>query len=284
MKEIWVPIKDYEGLYEVSNKGNIRDAHGKNLIPNDNGQRLQVTLCKNGMHKEVAIHKIVAETFVPNDDPINKIIINHRDGNYRNNSVDNLEWCTPQHGKDNKIKKVYQFNKYYSLIAQYYSANEASKQTGISLRDILAACNGEIKSAGGYKWSYRVPKEVILMDFTENLASLSKCEQRSVAAIITDYNMNQVYSIGVNGGPAGGIDCLCSLGGKETCIHAETQAIAKCTINDKNKIMFVTLSPCVTCASLIVNSGFNKVYYREDWKDNPGVKLLRASGIIVSKI
>lgn len=127
-------------------------------------------------------------------------------------------------------------------------------------------------------------KEKVFMDFALELTKLSKCEQRGVAAIITDSKLHQVYSIGLNGGPTAGIDCLCTLGGKETCIHAETQAIAKCMSRDTDKIMFTTLSPCVTCAALIINNGISSVYYSVDWKDNPGLKLLRAAGIGVRKI
>lgn len=127
-------------------------------------------------------------------------------------------------------------------------------------------------------------KERVFMNFALELSNLSKCEQRGVAAIITDSKMHQIYSIGLNGGPAAGIDCLCALGGKETCIHAETQAIAKSNTVDNHKVMFTTLSPCVTCAALIVNSGISSVYYSIDWKDNPGLKLLRAAGIRVLQI
>lgn len=123
-----------------------------------------------------------------------------------------------------------------------------------------------------------------VMRFAVDLTTQSKCDQIGVAAVIANKDLTQIYSIGLNGGPKGGINCLCSLGGKETCIHAETQAIAKCTSTDTDKVMFTTLSPCVTCASLIINNGFSKVYYSESWKDDPGVKLLRAAGIQVAQV
>jgi dCMP deaminase len=120
----------------------------------------------------------------------------------------------------------------------------------------------------------------VFADFVRNLKDLSKCEDRHTAAIITDKDLSQVYSIGVNGGPRGSkYQCLCKLPGKYTCIHAEANAIAKCNSADKDKIMICTLSPCVTCASMIVNSGFSKVYYLEEWKDTTGIEILNEAGI-----
>ena len=105
-----------------------------------------------------------------------------------------------------------------------------------------------------------------------------------MAALITNADGTQIYSMGINGGPKGGVQCLCSLGEKYTCIHAEANAIAKCTSLDENKVMFVTLSPCVTCAALIANSGIKRLFYIEDYKSDLGLNLLRAQGIGVTKL
>lgn len=127
-------------------------------------------------------------------------------------------------------------------------------------------------------------KLVIMASFAIDLASLSKCTQRGVAAIITNKDMDQVYSIGINGGPKGGIQCLCTTLGKYGCVHAEAQAIAKSTTTDKEKIMVCTLSPCITCATLIINSGFIAVYYVERWKDTSGLSLLAGADIKAEKV
>ena len=117
--------------------------------------------------------------------------------------------------------------------------------------------------------------------FVADLATLSKCEKRQVAAIITDKSLTQVYSIGINGGPRGLADCLCSMGGRYGCVHAEINALSKCNCSDTDKVMFITLSPCVACAAAIVNSGFSKVYYLEEWKDTAGLKILQNANISV---
>jgi deoxycytidylate deaminase len=117
--------------------------------------------------------------------------------------------------------------------------------------------------------------------FTCDLAELSKCEERKVAAIICDKSMSQIYSIGVNGGPKGLVDCLCKTGTKYGCVHAEINALVKCRSNEADKVMFVTLSPCVSCAAAIINApgGFSTIYYMEKWKDNTGLRLLKEAGI-----
>lgn len=122
--------------------------------------------------------------------------------------------------------------------------------------------------------------------FTMDLATLSKCQERHVAAIITDKDLTQVHSIGINGGPKSLADCMCVIDGKYGCIHAEVNALIKCRADTLGKVMFVTLSPCKQCAAAIINApgGFSAVYYVEPWKDDSGIKLLKAAGIHVARI
>ena len=125
----------------------------------------------------------------------------------------------------------------------------------------------------------------VFCDFVANLKGLSKCTERKVAAIITDIGLTQIYSIGVNGGPKNLQDCLCVVDGKYGCVHAEQNALIKCT-NPDQKIMIVSLAPCKQCAAAIINTpgGFSTVYYLEKWKDDTGLKLLQAAGIITQQI
>ena len=129
-------------------------------------------------------------------------------------------------------------------------------------------------------------RKQVFKNFTNDLASLSKCTERHIAAIITDKKMSQVYSIGLNGGPVGLADCLCVLDGKYGCIHAEINALVKCTSTELDKVMFVTLAPCKQCATAIINApgGFSKVYYFEEWKEDYGIQLLKAAGVHVERI
>jgi deoxycytidylate deaminase len=121
----------------------------------------------------------------------------------------------------------------------------------------------------------------VFAKFARDLAALSKCRERKVAAIITDKDMTQVYSIGLNGGPKGLVDCMCKIDGKYGCVHAEINALVKCQSADKDKVMIVTLSPCKQCAAAIINApgSFYAVYYIEQWKDMTGIRLLHEAGI-----
>lgn len=121
----------------------------------------------------------------------------------------------------------------------------------------------------------------VFANFVRDLASLSKCEERKVAAIITDRELTQIYSIGLNGGPKGLVDCMCKIDGKYGCVHAEINALIKCRSDAPGKVMFVSLSPCKQCAAAIINApgGFSTVYYLQQWKDTTGIELLKKAGI-----
>lgn len=108
--EIWVEIQGYEGLYEVSNYGQVRaleriitNKHGKpqrypskllkfDVSDSGTSKYYRVTLCKNHSTKKYFVHRLVAVAFIPNED--NKPCINHIDNDGTNNHPSNLEWCT----------------------------------------------------------------------------------------------------------------------------------------------------------------------------------------------
>lgn len=96
--EKWKTIKDYEGLYEVSNNGLVRSLNYKRSgivkelsQKNINGY-LFVCLCKEGKRKDFYVHRLVVEAFI--GEIPKGLVVNHKDENPSNNNVDNLEICT----------------------------------------------------------------------------------------------------------------------------------------------------------------------------------------------
>ena len=107
--EIWKDIKDYEGLYQISNKGRVYSYRTNKFLSicyTSKGYQI-VGFKINGKQVMKQIHRLVAESFIEN--PENKPCVNHKDGNKENNCVDNLEWCTysenNKHAYKTKLRK-----------------------------------------------------------------------------------------------------------------------------------------------------------------------------------
>lgn len=185
MKEIWKDVNGYEGLYQVSNFGNIRKLRFINNKVNkekifkispqkQNKGYLKVVLYKNGKYKNYLVHRLVASEFISN--PNNYKEINHKDGNKENNSTNNLEWCTRSYnnkeafrtglkkasstgkygGENPKAKKINMLDKKTKkIIKTFPSMIEASQFINKkSSSHICNCCKGKLKSAYGYIWEY----------------------------------------------------------------------------------------------------------------------------------
>ena len=167
--EVWKDIAGYEGLYRVSNLGNVESlVTGKVLkkLPHSTGYHA-VVLYKNRKPKRCILHRLVAEAFIPN--PENKPTVNHKNGDKHDNCITNLEWAThkenQQHAfrtglkvgvnyKNNKLSTpVSQYDLNMNLIRIYPSMNEAER-CGFSCADICKCCKGKNKTSGGYIWRY----------------------------------------------------------------------------------------------------------------------------------
>jgi hypothetical protein len=158
--ELWRDIKGYEGLYEVSNFGRVYGIKsGKIVKPylNNRGY-LKVDLYKGGKYKKVFVHRIVAETFLPN--PNHYPQVNHKDEDKTNNFIYNLEFCDCRYnidygtGHDRAAEKSKKAVFCIELNKTFKSITEASRDTGICLQSISMCCRGNYKTAGGYHWGF----------------------------------------------------------------------------------------------------------------------------------
>ena len=179
MEEVWKPVPGYEGLYEVSNLGNVRSINWRNTgvvknlyLKTHNKGYLQVELAKDGIKKSFVVHRLVATAFLPN--PLAYPEVNHKDENKKNNVVENLEWCSRSYNvlysissrksvkhreycsrnSKNSSLKVQQIAKDGTVIKVWSNSREVFLQTGMSDWSISECCRGNRKSAYGYFWQY----------------------------------------------------------------------------------------------------------------------------------
>lgn len=173
MKEIWKDIKEYEGLYQVSNFGRIKSlprkgTYARILKPSTNKDGyLQVHLCKNGKLKTFLVHRLVAEAFL--DNPNNLPQVNHKDENPQNNNVENLEFCSAKYntnfGNRNKkiaekmtngklSKKVLQYTLDGQFVREWESTAECGRN-GFNQGHICSCCQGKIKKHHNFIWRYK---------------------------------------------------------------------------------------------------------------------------------
>ena len=186
MIEHWKDIPDYKGFYQASNQGrirsmdrqvqgklgSIRNIKGKVLSGTDDGKGyLKVALQTSGRktRKLMKVHRLVAMTFINNDDPSEKIEINHINGIKHDNRVANLEWSSPS---DNTRHSIYILNKDMSkgsrrrrvaridingkIISEYDSIREAARLNGFNEKtsSIYEVASGKRKQYKGTYWKY----------------------------------------------------------------------------------------------------------------------------------
>lgn len=189
VEEIWKDIDNYEGLYQVSNLGNVKSLnynHTGNprlLKPHESESGYYYVYLRKDKHTTgFRVHRLVASAFVPNPD--NKPQVNHINENKKDNRAINLSWMTAKensnygtrnrristclsdgrtgrkYGKHSRAKPVYcvELDKVFSC------ASEAGDTLHITKSNISRVCNGNGYTAGGYHWYYWNEGEVSAED------------------------------------------------------------------------------------------------------------------------
>lgn len=173
MEEVWKDIDGYEGLYQVSNFGEVKSLerrkidgrHCREKILKQGENRcgyFSCELCKDGTGKRLLTHRMVAQTFIPN--PEGKKEVNHINGDKSDNRVENLEWSTRRENElhafrtgmaKNPTKPVLQYDLNGNFIQEWSSAKEAATTMNLKSSNICHCCKGRIHHTGGYIWKYR---------------------------------------------------------------------------------------------------------------------------------
>lgn len=171
--EVFKPIPEYKGIYEVSNKGTIKTDKDKTTytkgvgvrhwkqrimkLKTDKGGYKRVTLWKDGKSKDFLVHRLVAAAFIPN--PKGYELINHRDGNPSNNNVSNLEWTdyygnlmhAYNHDLNKEAQPIVLVNSKTKESHYFYSKAEASRFLKHNDAFISAKLKNNKNVVGDYK-------------------------------------------------------------------------------------------------------------------------------------
>lgn len=190
--EIWKDIEGYEGLYQVSNYGQVKSLAKTIIRKNNTKQTFSERILKPfkdtkgymnvKLFKTCKIHRLVALAFIPNDNPTDKNQINHLDENKENNHVSNLCWCScieninygtrnERASKKNKGQKrtnevkqkiskakfipIIQYTLDNEFVKEWDSAKSASEELNVYATSITACCKNKLKSAYGFIWRYK---------------------------------------------------------------------------------------------------------------------------------
>lgn len=155
----WRIIEEFPN-YQINENGDIKSFRNNKVITNklNHGGYHYVGLWYEGKLHSRLVHRLVAQTFIPNPD--NKPQVNHVDSNKINNHVSNLEWCTQKenmkHRTEHEVntKRVRQYDLEGNFIEEFKSLTIAASFIGSSKGTLSNACLGRKKTCKGYIWRF----------------------------------------------------------------------------------------------------------------------------------
>jgi len=172
MPDYWRPVLGYEDLYLVNRVGQVYSIRNQMVLKPSANERgyLRVCLQSKGDKKWAKVHRIVAQSFIPNLE--GKPTVDHINGIRDDNRVENLRWATMKEQQTStrrdrasktmrasassikKKRRVVQLNKAGVVVAVHDGMHDAARSVGGSCGNIYLCCNGKRKSCGGYAFQY----------------------------------------------------------------------------------------------------------------------------------
>lgn len=174
-KETWKPVPGYEGIYEVSDQGRIKNTSTGRILKGREKKGkfntyISVALCTNGHPVNYYVHRLEWEAF---NGPIPQgMVINHIDENSTNNNLENLMICTQRDNlswgthnervkktNQGKVKSIIQTDLDGNVVKEWASLHDIENTIGFCRGVIVRCCNGTRPWKGdeymGYKWKYK---------------------------------------------------------------------------------------------------------------------------------
>lgn len=155
-KAKWRDVPGYEGLYKVSDQGEVKSLRSGCLVAVIRGQ--YVNLSREGKMEKVKVAYVVAREFVRN--PEMRPYVVHVNGDRRDHRAENLEWSEQPEdivrGRNagRGSRAVVCYSESGEFVGKWRSLTEAAEAVGVARQGIMRVCSGKGRRCGGYIWRY----------------------------------------------------------------------------------------------------------------------------------
>ena len=153
--EFWRDIEGYEGLYQISNTGQVKSVkRNKILKPHITSGYFRVCLCKENKKRNFSIHRLVAEAFLPNEEGLAEV--DHINGDRKDNRVANLQWVSRE---ENNRKRNTGWGQPRRVICIetgeiYESLNDAARAINRKVQAMSRHLSGKYQTCAGLHFKY----------------------------------------------------------------------------------------------------------------------------------